>query len=192
MLPLVLLALVGLACSWRGTRPRVGAHLLALAWSVWLVMRGSGPTALAVVLIVIASGIAVGWSDRAARPREWRAALAVAGAGLLAQASLAARPIVVPAPIPALIGLETLASDLERIAVARGREASELPVVVVERSRRIRRSAGRCATCAASVSTPCARRATPAAARARRAGRRDRTLRRLDTSVRRTGRREGP
>ena len=130
MLPLALLALVGLACSLRGGL-RVGAHVLAVAWSVWLAMRGPGSTALAVVLIVIASGIGVGWSDRAARPREWRAALAVAGAGLIAQASLAVRPIVVPAPVPALSGLETLASDLERIAVARGREASELPVVVV-------------------------------------------------------------
>jgi hypothetical protein len=54
----------------------------------------------------------------------------LAAAAAVVQLGLAARPALQRAPVPNAPGLEVLSADLERIAVAKGREAHELEVLV--------------------------------------------------------------
>jgi hypothetical protein len=122
----VVLAVAGLAWA----RPK-RFLLVALAWSILLATRGTGSTvALAATLsLVAAHGLA---GLLAARPRPRRAGLAAAAAASLVQVATAARPALPHGAAATPPGLELLVKDLEAAAVERGREASELPVVVLE------------------------------------------------------------
>jgi hypothetical protein len=128
----LLLLLVGLAVTTRDAPARGLAIAAALAWAVILATRGGdAPAVLSAVLAVAAAAGATWLLLPGPRGRERRLGLAVAGVAFVAQAALAARVASPPATVPSVPGLETLAADLERIAIARGREAHELPVRVV-------------------------------------------------------------
>jgi hypothetical protein len=106
--------------------------VLALAWGLVLAARSpSHPAVLALVLAWCASGAVDLAIEGGLRGWSARAALAAGALALAVQLGSAARPVMPAASVPARPGLEALASDLERIAVLKGREATEMPTVVL-------------------------------------------------------------
>ncbi len=121
--PLTLvLALVAVGDAARLAPRRAALLVAALAWGL-LSSRGHAP-ALALVLVIAAS-------DGVGHFGRLRVAATAAALAAVVQLALAARPLMPDTSIPARPGVETLASDLEHIAVVEGHDATELPVLVL-------------------------------------------------------------
>jgi hypothetical protein len=128
----ILLAIAGIAYAARIAPRRAALFLIALAWGSLLAWKTPGhAAALAVVLVAAAAeGVAFFVHEDA----RWRRHGWLAAAGTLAlavQLASAARPMMPVATVAARPDLETLAADLERIAVLEGRHPHELPVLVL-------------------------------------------------------------
>jgi hypothetical protein len=126
----VLLALLAFAPGAAGYRRERAVLALAAAWGALLALHGS-PTALTVVLAMAAAQGAHRLAVEATRARERGLGIAAAACALTAQLGLAARPAFPSSAPPPRPGLSTLAADLERLAVARGRAPDEQPVQVL-------------------------------------------------------------
>jgi hypothetical protein len=124
----ILLSVVAIV---RVTPGRAVAFAIALSWGVAMALR-SHESALALVLAVAAAqGVAV-LEGRGVRKAAWLAALTASGVAALAfQGAAAARPALNARVVASSRDLRTLAADVERLAIAKGREAHELPVLVL-------------------------------------------------------------
>ncbi|HET9316380.1 MAG TPA: hypothetical protein VFQ51_12375 [Vicinamibacteria bacterium] len=123
-----LLAMLGVAHASRGRLALMGA----LAWGLLAAFRSDDGAAVLAVVLAWSASAAMGRAledDRARR--AWRVALAAAPLALVVQLGAAARPLGPGSSVSARPDLDTLAADLERLAVHEGREATEMPAFVL-------------------------------------------------------------
>jgi hypothetical protein len=123
-------ACAGLALAWRAVPRRAVFCVLALAWSA-VVTCLSPPAGAVALVLVLASCAAEGIVSMglAAGGRRWAWAAVAVGLAIVQMAAVGRAAL--PAADRTAPGLDMLAADVERIAIARGRDAHEWPVLIL-------------------------------------------------------------